>query len=230
MSLEAHYNNLYNESIKQIKSNAYQTDNLIDNKDDLRSGLSLIIRPSEVVKNTIQRFINQLKAIEPHQYYYPNSDIHITVLSLISCYDEFDISDISTDNYIELIEKSMDKNLNFEVEFRGITASPSCIMVQGFLRDNKLERIRENLRRNFKRSDLKHTIDKRYSIHTAHATISRFRKKLTKTDVLCNFLDANRATSFGTFTVDALELVHNDWYQRKERVKKLHSFTNKVDF
>ena len=225
MNLIEHYNNLYKASILKIQSDCYQIDERIDSTADNRLGITLIIRPNIQVINNIQTFLDDLKAIEPNQYYYPNSDIHVTALSLISCYNGFDIAQISILEYVELIKKSITAyNKSFEIEFRGITASPSCIMVQGFLSDNTLNDIRDNLRLNFKNSNLQQTIDNRYAIQTAHTTVVRFRKELTKKDAFITVLDTYRDYNFGTSTINTLELVYNDWYQRKEFVKELSRF------
>src|SRR5690606_2272383 len=126
----------------------------------------------------IQKFLNSIKTIEPSQYYYKNSDIHITVMSIISCYDGFQLENIDISEYIDLISKSLIENPEIEIRFRGITASPSCIMIQGFINNNFLNSIRNNLRNNFKNSNLQQSIDKRYSIETAHTTVMRFQNKL----------------------------------------------------
>jgi len=224
MNLANHYANLYQDAILKIKSDTYQTDNLIDSPSDKRFGITLLIRPDIQVKNRIQKFISDLKAIAPDQYYYPSSDIHVTVMSVISCYDGFDVAQIRLPDYVELIKKSISTYNRIEIEFRGVTASPSCIMVQGFLSDDTLNRMRDELRINFRNSNLEQTIDKRYSIQTAHATVVRFRKELTKKDAYIKVLDDYRDSYFGTSAVDSLELVCNDWYQRKEHVKELYRF------
>lgn len=224
MNLTKHYNELYRDSICKIKKGNYQTDSLIDDPTDFRRGLTLIITPSSEVKSNFQKCISALKSIEPDQYYYPSSDIHITLLSIISCYNGFDISKISVADYIEKIEKCLINSKPIEIDYRGVTASPSCIMAQGFPVENTLNKMRNNLREEFKNSNLQHSIDKRYQLETAHSTIARFKSELKNIDHLCHRIEENRATDFGTFTANTIELVHNDWYQRQSRVTKLHTF------
>ena len=224
MNLVDHYDTLYTDSIFKIKSDNCQTDHLIDSSLDDRFGITLLIRPNKQVKDQIQQFLSDLKIIEPNQYYYPDSDIHVTVLSLISCYSGFDLAKISMKDYVEVIKKSITAQKSFEIKFNGITASPSCIMIQGFLNDDTLPAIRDKLRKNFRNSTLEQTIDKRYSIQTAHATVVRFRQELTRKDEYIKVLEDYRDFYFGTFTVDTLELVYNDWYQRKEYAKELCEF------
>ena len=224
ISMIEHYNSLYDESIKKITANEYEIDNLIDSPSDNRFGITLLIRPKDYINDNIQKFLDELKSVEPEQYYYPNSDIHVTVMSIISCYNGFELENISIDKYIDLINKSLTKRENINIEFNGITASPSCVMIQGFLSDNTLNDIRDNLRTIFINSGLEQSIDQRYTIQAAHLTVARFRKPLTRKKEFLGILDKYRNYYFGNFSADTMELVYNDWYQRKKFVRILHLF------
>jgi 2'-5' RNA ligase len=224
MNLSEHYNNLYQDSIQKIKSDNYQIDNLIESSSDNRFGITLLIRPDKRIRDAIHKFLIDLKIIEPNQYYYPDSDIHVTVMSIISCYDGFDLTQIQVMDYVEIIKKSITGEKEIQIEFRGVTASPSCILIQGFLKDNTLTNIRNNLRINFKNSNLEQTLDKRYSIQTAHATVVRFRTSLTQKDEFIKVLDSYRNFNFGIFEVNSLALVFNDWYHSAKNEKELYRF------
>ena len=224
INLTQHYNTLYTESFQKIKADQYQIDPLIDSPNDARYGLTLLLRPPDPVKQKIQHFLNQLQEIDPHQYHYPASDLHVTVMAIISCYDGFAPSQIVVEDYVALIQQSLVGFNCFELEFKGLTASPSCILLQGFWKDNTLNEIRDQLRQHFKNSNLQQSIDKRYSIQTAHSTIVRLRKPLLNRSAWLECVEAHRDFDFGTFEVEALELVFNDWYHRKERVRELYRF------
>jgi 2'-5' RNA ligase len=224
MDLKQHYTALYNESIEKIVTNTYQIDNQIDSLSDRRFGITLLIRPDSQTKKNIQNFLDELKQIDPEQYYYPSSDIHITVLSIISCYDGFDLATISIPDYVAIIEKSLVGIQDVAINFQGVTASPSAIMLQGFTNSNSLDNLRNNLRTNFTNSGLQESIDKRYSINTAHSTVARFRKEISHKEKLIAILEKYRNFDFGKFKVEKYHLVYNDWYQRKEFVKELHEF------
>lgn len=224
MHLAEHYNKLYNDSVAKIANGNYEIDRLIDSDADNRFGVTLVIRPDAATNHNIQQFLAKAKAIEPDQYYYQNADIHITLMSIISCYDGFDIEDINAQDYIKLIQQVLAKHKSFKIQFKGLTASPSCILIQGFL-TNTLNEIRDELRKTFKNSDLQQSIDKRYNIQTAHATVIRFKSELTDQTALINLIEKYREFDFGTFSVKQIELVYNDWYQREKFVKKLHTFS-----
>jgi hypothetical protein len=97
------YQNLYNESCQKIGNEDYSIDLNIDNPLDKRFGLTLVIKPQIEIQNTIQNFLKELKEIEPEQYYYSNSDLHVTVLSIISCYEGFNLADITVSEYAKII-------------------------------------------------------------------------------------------------------------------------------
>jgi len=223
MNLEEHYNTLYTQSLAKIASNTYEIDPMIDDETDQRFGITLVIRPNERTKANIQSFLNEIQTIEPNQYYYPDSDLHVTLLSVISCYTGFDINDIDINRYVDLIRETLKSYTKFNIQFRGITASPSCIMIRGFATE-ALNAIREDLRAAFKSTTLQQSIDKRYTIQAAHATVVRFKEKLSNPTALIDLIEKYKDFDFGTFEVNRIELVHNDWYQRKRFVQKLESF------
>lgn len=229
MNLKEHYNRLYVNSIENIKTDRYIIDHFIDSSSDNRFGITLLIRPSLDVKNKIQGFLTELKKSNPNQYYYPNSDIHITVLSIISCNNGFDLKTISIPEYSKIIQKSIEDIKDLEIHFQGITASNSAIMIQGFTNNNSLDQLRSNLRINFKNSGLQQSIDSRYTIQTAHSTVIRFREKIIDKEALLKSLEEFRTFDFGKFKVEKIELVHNDWYQRNHLVQQLHCFDLKIN-
>lgn len=224
MDLFQHYNALYESSIEKIASGAYHRDPMIDSSSDDRFGISAIIRPPLKVRESIQGFLEELKQIDPSQYYYPGSDMHITVMSIISCYEGFSLDQISTSDYSALIKQSIKGIDPFKLELQGITASASGIMIRGFPENAQLNTLRNQLRMNYKNSDLEQSLDKRYTLQTAHATIMRFRKELQHTKTFLAEMENYKNFNFGSFEVNELELVFNDWYHRGKNSKLLGKF------
>lgn len=224
MDLTTHYTNLYTESCDKISNGNYVIDTQIDNLSDNRFGITLLIRPTEEIKNSIQLFLNELKKVDASQYYYPNSDIHITVMSIISCYNGFNINNISLQDYVAIIKKCITGLSKSEINLQGITASPSAVMIQGFPSDTSINNLRDTLRTSFKQTPLEQSIDKRYSLSTTHLTVVRFRKPINNTDLFLKTLHKYRDYNFGKFEIKNIELVYNDWYQRAQFVKHLYDF------
>lgn len=142
MNLQRYYDHLYEESIGRIENNTYEIDRLIDSPDDKRFGLTLLIRPSAEITREISAFLKEMKIISPHQYCYPQTDMHITVLSIISCFPDFSLSSINTQAYIDTIQRSAAAIERFSITFTGVTASSSCIMIQGFPSTTSLTRLK----------------------------------------------------------------------------------------
>lgn len=224
MNLQKHYNELYKKSSEAILAGNYKLDSQINDKSDSRFGITLLIRPNETIKANIQLFLDELKAIDPLQYYYPDSDIHITVMSIISCYEGFSLDKITIADYVEIIKKSLIDVNEIKIKFQGVTASPSALMIQGFPTDESLNNLRDKLRENFKKSTLQQSIDSRYTIATAHSTVLRFQEKLQNPKQLIDVAEKFRDFDFGEFKVENIELVYNDWYQRKENTVDLYPF------
>lgn len=224
MDLTQHYNQLYKTSSETILEGNYKLDSQINNKSDSRFGITILIRPNKNITANIKLFLDELRAIEPDQYYYPDSDLHITVMSIISCYEGFTLDKIKIKDYIDIIQQSMIDVAKIKIEFRGVTASPSAIMLQGFPTDESLDNFREKLRENFKKSNLEQSIDSRYTIATAHSTVIRFQEKLQDSVKLMQIVEKFRDYNFGEFNVENLELVYNDWYQREKNTIHLAEF------
>ena len=224
MNLNEFYDFLYDDAVRKIGADNCETDQWLNSETDDRRGITLMIRPDDKIGSGIENFLCKLREIEPEQYFYPESDIHITVLSIISCHSGFSLSQIEMGNYIETIRKSLYGFPPFEIEFKGLTASPSCLMIRGFPKNNSLMQIRNNLRASFRNSTLEQSIDKRYAIQTSHATVVRFRKPLHNKNSLFKAIEAYKNYSFGTFTVNAFELVFNDWYNRQAHRQNLYHF------
>ena len=224
MDLQTHYDKLYLNAIEKFKTDSYEIDPMLYDQSDTRYGISLLIRPPVAVIQEIQKFLLELHQIAPDQYYYPSSDMHITVMSIISCYEGFRPNDITSSDYIDVINQSLEGCSHFNIHLKGITASPSCIMIQGFVEEKGLDELRQKLRENFKGTSLKQSLDERYLIKTAHVTVMRFSNIVQQKSEFLTLLEHYRHYDFGNFMVDKMELTYNDWYHRKENVKKLHEF------
>jgi 2'-5' RNA ligase len=214
--LQQHYQALWQQSLLKFEQHQFETDPLLTAKEDSRYGVTLLARPSEQVKQQIQHSLAELMQLEPDQYYYPATDLHLTVLSLISCSAGFALSQIDTAAYVELVKVVMKNTGPFRLNFHGITASPSCVLVQGFFDDQQLNHLREQLRSAFQLSSLQHSIDQRYVIQTAHMTVLRFSQQPANPELFLQKIKALASVDFGSCLIDELELVGNDWYQRQQ--------------
>lgn len=224
MNIQDLYNTLHIRSSQAIRDGKYVVDRQIDSPSDRRYGITLLLRPSPEIKGPIEAFQDKLKEVEGGQYYYPPTDIHITILSIISCYNGFNLEDISPEDYVAVIAQSLDAVRPFRILFKGVIASETGALIQGFPDDSGLDNLRNALRENFRKSGLQQSIDSRYPIRSAHATVMRFRHELKDTAGFLQVIEQYRTYCFGEFPVTQVELVYNDWYQKKDNCRTLHVF------
>ena len=191
-----------------------ETDSLLDAPDDTRRGLTLLLRPPVALRPAIERISQEIRELEPAQYFYPASDLHLTVLSLISCYPGFALASIDQAAYRALVAGVLRQVGPFGMELRGLTAAPGSVLLQGFPQGDGLAALRAALRQAFRASGLQQSIDRRYAIQTAHLTLLRFRTGLRDPARLAAFVEQHAGQLIGTFEVQEVELVFNDWYQR----------------
>jgi len=92
-------------------------------------GMILRLRPSAKVLARIEAFLEELRQFEPEQHYYPDSDIQVSVASLIIPNKAFQLSQIHKDEYIRSVRESVSTVKPFEIFFGGITASPGACQI-----------------------------------------------------------------------------------------------------
>ncbi|WP_181306744.1 2'-5' RNA ligase family protein [Rufibacter sp. XAAS-G3-1] len=224
MNLQDHYTHLWEQAAAEFAQGRYELDLFIDSPADTRRGVTLLARPDSSVKKEIHGLLKELARLEPAQYYYPAPDIHLTVLSIISCYPGFTADLIEPQAYTDLLEEALRDIPSLEIAYAGLTASPSCVLVQGFPKNDALEHLRENVRKAFRASKLQQSLDQRYTISTAHSTVVRFRRPLARPQAFLQQLKECRKRVFGVSEINTLELVCHDWYQRKGTTQTLATF------
>lgn len=222
--LRRHYDLLHNQALGKIQSTGFEFDPLIDDTSDSRRGLTLLFRPEKEVLEKIQAFLSKVRLLDTDHYFYRNPDIHITVMPIISCYDGFNLDKIDPEAYTHLIGRCIQDTASFDVAFRGVIFSPSCIIIKGYPLDGTLNQIRENLRNEFPKVTLEQSLDRRYMLRTAHSTVVRFKGPIQQPKKMLELVSANVEVDFGVSTIRKLSFVYNDWYQREEKVTVLQNF------
>ncbi len=226
--IERIYNNMWDVFQSSILNNMYQLDENIHSAEDSRRGitaLAYIDANSLDVSKRISDFLKQIiKPIEPHQYYYPNDEFHVTLLSIISCFTGFQLSDVNSKAYCDVFVEALSETEPLEIEFKGITGSPSCIMIQGFPVGAGIENLRNKLRRAFKLSGLQTSMDTRYTLVTAHSSVIRFCAPIQNPNRLLEICKEYRSYDFGRLVIKDFSLVFNNWYQNLSVTKNLVTY------
>jgi 2'-5' RNA ligase len=224
MDLVAHYQALWENAEHYFAAADYELDDQINSPQDTRRGITLLARPQESVRENIQRFLQDIAQLEPDLYYYPPTDFHLTLLTIISCYPGFTLDQVQPQAYIDVVEQALRPIKKFKVVFMGVSASPSCVMVQGFPLGDELGKLREKVRKVFQASVLQQSIDQRYTLQTAHSSVIRLPKPPAHPQAFLNKLREYRRQAFGVTEICQVELVYNDWYQRRAITQTLATF------
>jgi 2'-5' RNA ligase len=228
MKIQAIYDGMWAEFRLAARNGTFELDSNILNPNDTRRGITALAyldNNSAGLCNDITTFMADVKAIAPYQYFYPKSDIHLTLLSVISCVEDFKLSTINKDEYVTIFQEVMQNSAPIEVHFKGITASPSCLVIQGFPLNEQLNEIRDQLRTKFKDSGLRVSIDSRYKQTTAHLSIVRFQHQIQNSELLLSLCQRYRQHDFGSVRFNQSELVFNNWYQNLSETQSLSTYT-----
>jgi 2'-5' RNA ligase len=223
--MQKRYDRLWASAVGKIRSGKVDLDPILaSGTPDRRRGLTLIVRPSPDVRKKITAFLNRLRGLEPEQYYYAPSELHVTVLSLFTAVVDHRRFFAKTKQYMVAVESALEKTAPIQVEFNGVTASRGAIMIQGFVRDEMLDELREGLRRQLRVRGVAEGVDGRYRLETAHITVARFRAPLRDGGRLARELERARPRAFGSMDVRRVRLVRNDWYMTRGVMEKLAGY------
>jgi 2'-5' RNA ligase len=225
-SLQTQYDALWDEALPKVKSGTIALDADVLRKElDLRRGITLLARPEPALASRVEKLLDELRAVEPAQYYQPRSDLHLTVLSLFTATAEFEPFLRHLDEYEEAVAEAVDGVSPFAIEVRGMTLTSSAVLAQGFPKSAALEDLRERLRSALTARGLAGGLDQRYRLTTAHMTLVRFANPLRNARRFVGLLERFRDAEIGTWRVAQLELVLGDWYQSRENEQRIAAYS-----
>ncbi|GGC11770.1 2'-5' RNA ligase family protein [Pseudoduganella buxea] len=219
--LQARYDTMWREAEPALARGDVACDAQLAAGGDPRRGLTLIARPDAALAARFDALLDHLCAIEPAQYRHPVADMHITVLSLFTATTGFQPELAREDEYRSAVAAAVRGTPPFTIDFNGISASRGAVVAQGFPRGDVLGGLRERLRNELRARGLDGSLDGRYKLVTAHATLLRFVQPLAVPVAFTEALRRWRGRAFGAMTVDAVELVLNDWYMSTGTLRRI---------
>lgn len=223
--LYPHYESLWQEALPAVRhGNVVCDERALRKEQDQRRGMTVIARLAPDVLQRIGSFLNAVRQVEPHQYYYPLADIHLTVLSLFTAIEHPQPYLTRAGDYIAAVAVALASAKAFLLDTVGITLASDAVLTQGFPHDACLAQIRDRLRTALTEQGLGSGLDQRYSLRTAHNTVIRFTAPLQSADRFEDALHTYRHCPFGTSTITTLELVVNDWYLSSDRLVVLKTY------
>ncbi|XOV78560.1 MAG: 2'-5' RNA ligase family protein [Aestuariibacter sp.] len=207
--------------------NDYELDlHLLDVANDTRRGITALAylkQGNSLVLDEIISFQKAVREVEPNQYYHPLDELHLTILSVISCVPDFELNEISIQTYADIFLSVLSSMQPIEIKYRGVSASPNCIVLQGFPTNDSLEQFRNKLRTQLRDAGLRISFDSRYKLVTAHSSLIRFKTPIIDGQQLFKLCQQYRNHDFGSIVLKNCELVFNNWYQNLVVTKSLAS-------
>ena len=220
------YEDLWSEAVAAFDQGQPRVDpHLLDLPNDHRRGVSLVFRPPPAVQARVADFLHALAAEFPNQYFYQPRELHVTVLTYVPATELWRREMGEVRAFRALTAEVAGRHRPFPVAFRGVTAAPNAVMIQGFPLDGGLDDLRAELRRVFVERGFPGRLDRRYPNRAAHVTAMRFARSEADWQRLKAIVAANRQTDFGRMRVDTLELLWSDWYASAASARTFQKFS-----
>jgi 2'-5' RNA ligase len=226
VNIAALYEGMWEEALGSFQAGVVQPDPYLTAlESDVRRGMALIARVPIANQSALCALIDRVREAAPDQHYYRAEQFHATVLPVIATVLPLPLEDIPLAAFIVALQEAFDGAKSFDIELRGITASPSVVMVQGYP-DAILNHLRECLREALQQAGLAMAIEPAYKRTAAHITLMRFSTtpaSLTRfTEALKQIRQEN--LDFGTMRVEEICLTYGDYYLTPEHSQNLHVF------
>jgi 2'-5' RNA ligase len=219
------YDAMWTDALPAIRAGEVDCDTRLLAGPDPRRGLTLIARPGPQLAAGFAHVLDRLAAIERGQYRHPAPDLHLTVLSLFTVTDDHAAPLARLAAYRDAVHAAVAGTPPLEIEFSGITASRGAVLAQGHPCGPALALLRERLRDALRMRGLDGTLDGRYKLVTAHATLLRFVRPLAAPQAFAAALEDMRALPLGSLHADQLDLVINDWYMTSASLQLVERIT-----
>ncbi|HEX7557076.1 MAG TPA: hypothetical protein VF338_10665, partial [Leptolinea sp.] len=131
--INAVYDMLWNRNFSAVSCGDVAIDPYITNPaSDKRRGLTLIFRPPDEMKTTVLSFLDEIRIMEPDQYFYQESNLHFTVLSLFTAIPNYQPEYDRLFDYQKSVQDTVKDIPTFSILMAGLTVSRGAVMLCGF--------------------------------------------------------------------------------------------------
>lgn len=209
--LNEHYDHILEQNREVILKGGTGDPYLLAPDTDTRMALALIIPINPSINKVIDRCINEMKAIEPNLYYYPEQDRHITVMDILRGMPGRTVPE-NIEDYIACIRECADNINPFDFVFDGLTMSDNAVMIRGYY-EYPLEHFRQQLRSELKKRAL--PLEERYQTFSGHITIARIPDRLTHPEQFFDYIQNGKF--LGRMQALIMRLVFHNWYDSKKK-------------
>jgi len=158
--------------------------------------------------------MERFKETEPDQYYYPLSDLHVTIFDFISGCADYRRDPGTEKIFMELSRRALADFSPFEFDLEGVAFSSAAGLLRGF-DGGQIVEMRRRIRNLLKEYGIPNT--ERYESESAHVTFCRFKSVLRNPVGLVDLIERNGDLEIGQATIRSFELVEHDWYNSASR-------------
>lgn len=222
-ALRAHYDAMWEHAFPAVAAGAIDCDTRLAAGPDPRRGLTLVARPGAALAARFDALLDRLAGAAPGQYRHPRADMHLTILSLFTVADDIAPALARLDDYRAAVRAAVAGAPAFDIEVDGIALSRGAVLARGFPAGPVLETLRERLRAALRERGLDASLDQRYRLVTAHATLLRFVQPLAEPARFAALLGELRDAALGVMRVEEVELVVNDWYMSAASLRRVET-------
>jgi 2'-5' RNA ligase len=180
---------------------------------DDRVGITLVARPPSSLIEQLAETRRELAQRLAGHYLVPEADLHVTILSLEPVRSGF-VPRGEVAAALGSAVDACDPHTAFPIEARGISGSPSAVVMCGYPGSTALNAFRDAVREVCRARDLAPLVDRRYAAHGAHSTMLRFVGGSFPAEQF-PWLETLRRVPLGSHMLSRLELVTSDWYLRR---------------
>lgn len=225
MNLEETYAKKHKIGLEKIKRENEFIDENLNNNNDTRRGIALLIRPSEEVLKNIQNKANELKKIDSSLYVYSKDCLHITLYSFIKQTEDFTYEHEQHELYSRISKEALSCFKSFKINCKGLMFTDKTVLVKGFPED-MMQQIKQKIRETLNRYNISN--NEPYKDDMYHLSLARFKSRIVNREKLIKFVEENYNNDFGSFDVSEVELIYHDWYDTKREVLGKISLLNNI--
>lgn len=201
-----------------VENNALELDQYLGtNRVDDRWGLTLLGHLPAHISRNISFILQQVKAVEPDQYYYPAADRHVTIMDIVGAQPGQSFTREQFNAYHQLLQAVLADCAPVHWRFSGLMISPGALMVKGDY-SPALAQLRSKLRQAIPAAGL--SLAERYPTISGHVTVARFTHQLNHPHAFLRLVHKDQELAFGNFTMSAMDLVVHDWYNHRIKMSR----------
>lgn len=205
--LEAAYERLWDDGRSALEAGVTSPEPAVE-EGSPRWGVSAVLRPVGTVADALAEAAREADSRAGGGHIvYAAGGLHVTVRSIEGYRSDVPRDDPRVAEYGRILRGAARDLGPVAIEFRGIVATPTAVLVQGFPVGEALAELREAMHDGLVGAGLPLGPEAAQRRETAHATLLMVTRRLPDPAAFAAYVDERRRVPFGTCTFDAVDLV-----------------------